>query len=298
MLGVLLHEIEEPLLAASPKTSIAEAAIWLDRAAATVADRIESLDLLLAWTLDVDVSRAVVALPAPVPSVAELIVWCDRFLEQEPTGHLRPAVEAAKRHAFELIERAERLAVFADDLVEETEFDFLFDAERQLFTIGFNVAEGRLDNSYYDTLASEARLASFLAIATGKISRDHWFKLGRSLTPSGQSRALLSWSASMFEYLMPVLIMRAYPGTLLDETYRAVVERQIQYAAGAGHAVGHLRVGVLRTGSGRQLSVPRVRRARPRAQARAGRRSGDRTVRQHPGAPRLRRPPSTKTSSA
>jgi cyclic beta-1,2-glucan synthetase len=230
VLGVLLHELEEPLLAVSPKTSIAEAAVWLDRAAAAVADRITTLNGLLAWTLHIDVGDAGTAVPARVPSVTELVEWCDRFLEQQPDSELRVAVEESKRQAFELIERAERLGIFADDLVEETEFDFLFDPERQLFTIGFNVSEGRLDNSYYDTLASEARLASFLAIATGKISRDHWFKLGRSLTPSGHSRALLSWSASMFEYLMPVLIMRAYPGTLLDETYRAVVERQIQYA--------------------------------------------------------------------
>jgi cyclic beta-1,2-glucan synthetase len=134
----------------------------------------------------------------------------------------------------ELIERAERLASLADDLVEETEFDFLFDNERQLFSIGFNVVEGRLDASYYDTLASEARLASFLAIATGKIAHDHWFKLGRSLTPSGGSRALLSWSASMFEYLMPLLVMRTYPGTLLHETYQAIVQRQIQYGERRG----------------------------------------------------------------
>jgi cyclic beta-1,2-glucan synthetase len=134
----------------------------------------------------------------------------------------------------ELVERAERLASLADDLVEETEFDFLFDDERQLFSIGFNVTEGRLDASYYDTLASEARLASFLAIATGKIAHDHWFKLGRSLTPSGGSRALLSWSASMFEYLMPLLVMRTYPGTLLHETYDAVVQRQIQYGERRG----------------------------------------------------------------
>jgi cyclic beta-1,2-glucan synthetase len=134
----------------------------------------------------------------------------------------------------ELVERAERVAAFADDLVEETEFGFLFDEERQLFSIGFNVVDGRLDASYYDTLASEARLASFLAIATGKISHEHWFRLGRSLTPSGTSRALLSWSASMFEYLMPLLVMRTYPGTLLHETYAAVVQRQIQYAARRG----------------------------------------------------------------
>ncbi len=134
----------------------------------------------------------------------------------------------------EIIERAERMADMADDLVEETEFDFLFDEERRLFSIGFNVAEGRLDASYYDTLASEARLASFLAIATGKISHDHWFRLGRSLTPIGGSRALLSWSASMFEYLMPLLVMRTYPGTLLHETYAAVLQRQMQYGQRRG----------------------------------------------------------------
>ena len=134
----------------------------------------------------------------------------------------------------ELSERAERIAALADDLVEETEFDFLFDAERQLFSIGFNVVDGRLDASYYDTLASEARLASFLAIATGKISHEHWFRLGRSLTPTGASRALLSWSASMFEYLMPLLVMRTYPGTLLYETYVAVIQRQMQYATRRG----------------------------------------------------------------
>ncbi len=73
-----------------------------------------------------------------------------------------------------------------------------------------------------------------MAIATGTVSHEHWFKLGRSLTPSGSSRALLSWSASMFEYLMPLLVMRAYPGTLLDETYNAVVRRQIEYGTQRG----------------------------------------------------------------
>src|SRR6185436_11156423 len=138
------------------------------------------------------------------------------------------------RQAEELIERAERLAGLADDLIEETELEFLFNTERQLFSIGLSVSDGRLDNSYYDILASEARLASFMAIATGKISHEHWFRLGRSLTPSGGSRALLSWSASMFEYLMPLLVMRTYTGTLLHETYGAVVQRQIQYGQRRG----------------------------------------------------------------
>ena len=148
------------------------------------------------------------------------------------------------------------------------------------------------------SLASEARLASFVAIAIGQVPHEHWFKLGRSLTPTGTSRALLSWSASMFEYLMPLLVMRAYPGTLLDETYHAVVERQIEYARAARRAVGHLRVGLQRAGPRRQLSVPRLRRARPRAQARPGRRPGDRAVRQHAGRAARRRATSREPRAA
>ena len=136
--------------------------------------------------------------------------------------------------AEEVLERASRLAGLADDLLEEMDFGFLFNPQRQLFSIGYNVTEGRLDSSYYDALASEARLASFVAIATGQVTHEHWFKLSRALTPSGTARALLSWSASMFEYFMPLLVMRNYRGTLLDETYRAVIERQEQYAAGRG----------------------------------------------------------------
>ena len=94
--------------------------------------------------------------------------------------------------------------------------------------------KGAATRTFYDALASEARLASFVAIATRHVSQEHWFKLGRLMTPVGQQRALVSWSASMFEYLMPLLIMRTYPRTLLDETYEAVVTRQIEYAKGLG----------------------------------------------------------------
>jgi cyclic beta-1,2-glucan synthetase len=161
--------------------------------------------------------------------VAEAAFWLDRAalaLAQRHADLERPEPDIA-----EIKERAVRLAGLADDLVEEMEFPFLFDRQRQLFSIGYSVTDGRLDASYYDALASEARLASFVAIAIGQIPHEHWFKLGRSLTPAGTARALLSWSASMFEYFMPLLVMRAYPGTLLDETYRAVLERQIRYGA-------------------------------------------------------------------
>ena len=114
------------------------------------------------------------------------------------------------------------------------EFDFLFDPVRKLFAIGFRVNDGALDPSYYDLLASEARLASFVAIAKGDVDAEHWFRLGRPLTPVGRGSALLSWSGSMFEYLMPALVMRSPVGSMLEHTYRLVVDRQIGYAGEYG----------------------------------------------------------------
>ena len=98
-----------------------------------------------------------------------------------------------------------------------------------MFAIGYNVSERRLDASFYDLLASEARLSSFVVIAQGKFGQEHWFSLGRLLTRAGRVPALLSWSGSMFEYLMPLLVMPNYGNTLLDRTYHAVVRRQIEY---------------------------------------------------------------------
>ena len=111
----------------------------------------------------------------------------------------------------------------------DIDYEFLFDKERHLLSIGYDATERRLDNSFYDLLASEARLASVVAIAQGKLPQDHWFRLGRLLTTTGGRPALLSWSGSMFEYLMPMLVMPTYDDTLLDETCRAAVARQIQY---------------------------------------------------------------------
>ena len=91
---------------------------------------------------------------------------------------------------------------------------------RQLLSIGYRVAEGTLDPSCYDLLASEARLASFVAIAKGDVPARHWFRLGRAVTPVGRGAALISWSGSMFEYLMPSLVMRAPAGSLLEQTSR------------------------------------------------------------------------------
>ena len=130
------------------------------------------------------------------------------------------------------------LAGCAAVLFEAMNFRFLLDPKRQLFAIGYRLADadgdGRLDLSYYDLLASEARLASFLAIAKGDVLELHWFHLGRPVTSVRGAPVLLSWSATLFEYLMPLLVMRSYPSTLLDESCRLVVSRQMHYAADRG----------------------------------------------------------------
>ena len=131
------------------------------------------------------------------------------------------------------IEELRALAVRCRELAE-LDYEFLYDHSRHLLAIGYHVADHRLDASAYDLLASEARLASFVAISQNKLPQEHWFCLGRQLTTSAGRPALLSWSGSMFEYLMPLLVMPTYDGTLLDETYRACVERQIAYGRERG----------------------------------------------------------------
>ncbi|MGH7893857.1 MAG: glucoamylase family protein, partial [Candidatus Binatia bacterium] len=121
------------------------------------------------------------------------------------------------------------------EMFQAMEFGFLFDETRRLFSIGYRVNDGSLDPSAYDLLASEARLASFVAIAKGDVPASHWFRLGRPMTPVELGAALVSWSGSMFEYLMPALIMESPPASLLDQTARLVVRRQISY--GAKHGV-------------------------------------------------------------
>ncbi|MBB4637081.1 GH36-type glycosyl hydrolase domain-containing protein [Longimicrobium terrae] len=130
--------------------------------------------------------------------------------------------------------RLEAIAARADRYVAEMDFRFLFDGERELFSIGYQHAGAALDPSYYDLLASESRLASFVAIAKGEVPVDHWFRLGRSLTHAAGETALVSWSGSMFEYLMPALVMRSLPFTLLDQTYSGAVRRQVAYGTERG----------------------------------------------------------------
>jgi cyclic beta-1,2-glucan synthetase len=133
-----------------------------------------------------------------------------------------------------LVHRLSRLVTHTKTVFEAMEFGFLFDPTRKLFSIGYRVADNSLDPSCYDLLASEARLTSFIAIAKGDVPATHWFHLGRALTPVDRGSVLVSWSGSMFEYLMPALVMRSPPGSLLGQTCYLVVRRQRKYGAERG----------------------------------------------------------------
>ena len=146
---------------------------------------------------------------------------------------LSRAVQLASERAGEQLIALRALALRALEL-GDVDYEFLYDRSRHLLAIGYNVADHRLDASFYDLLASEARLASFVGIAQGKLPQEHWFSLGRLLTTAGGKPSLLSWSGSMFEYLMPLLIMPTYARTILDDTYGGVVERQIEYGSERG----------------------------------------------------------------
>src|SRR4029079_12743992 len=159
---------------------------------------------------------------------AELVYWVEAA--RRTIDSWRSALLARDPAGF-IVEHTETLPTTARRLADAMEFNFLLDTQRKLLAIGYRATDGTLDPSCYDLLASEARLASFIAIAKGDIPARHWFRLGRTVTPIGAGAALVSWSGSMFEYLMPDLVLRAPGGSLLAQTSRLIVKRQIGYGA-------------------------------------------------------------------
>jgi cellobiose phosphorylase len=153
--------------------------------------------------------------------------------ESEWLGKIRRLIAESSQRARARIAAIERLALQSSEFAR-MEYDFLFDKARHLLAIGYNVDERRRDSSYYDLLASEARLSIFVAIAQGQLPQESWFSLGRLLTSIGGEPILLSWSGSMFEYLMPLLVMPTYENTLLDRTYKTAVQGQIAYGRKRG----------------------------------------------------------------
>ncbi|MFZ1468481.1 MAG: glucoamylase family protein [Paracoccaceae bacterium] len=128
-----------------------------------------------------------------------------------------------------LRQRLDRLSERARSVAFSMDFAFLLNPENTLLSIGYRTETEQLDTSTYDLLASEARLASLFAIAKGDVSNRHWFRLGRPITTRGWSPMLLSWSGSMFEYLMPPLVMQERRGGILGQSNLAAVARQIEH---------------------------------------------------------------------
>ncbi|HKQ23804.1 MAG TPA: glucoamylase family protein [Burkholderiales bacterium] len=228
---------------------VTDAGWWASALARQCRNALDELTFLAPWT----------ALPAPghlddfagighIPTLRELAILEPAVLpaiegrleanataaEREWLGELRRLITEASRRARDRMAAVERLAHQAGEFAASMKYDFLYDKASRLLTIGYNVDQLRRDSSYYDLLASEARLVKFVAIAQGQIPQESWFALGRLLTTTGAGPILLSWSGSMFEYLMPLLVMPTYENTLLDKTYKAAVERQIEYGGQRG----------------------------------------------------------------
>ena len=225
--------------------AVLKAAASLKTARAEITDDATAIDTVLG-----DVAQALARVDAALSAAGlqpkdaaqgrEWLAWTARLVERHiaERARLGEAVEVAPREAVsssrlarDRVERLEAIALTAQRYAMEMDFTFLYDARRKLFAIGYSVDATTLDNSYYDLLASEARLASYVAIAKNDVPVEHWFRLGRSLTAASRSTALVSWSGSMFEYLMPLLVMRSFPQTLLDQTYRGAVRRHIEYGS-------------------------------------------------------------------
>ena len=138
------------------------------------------------------------------------------------------------RAATKIRERLLALGHQAERIALQMEFGFLYNPQRRLFSIGFNLEDRKLDRSHYDMLCSEARLSSHLAIAKGDVSYKHWFQLGRQMTSTAGRQGLLSWGGTMFEFLMPLLFQKSYPDSLLACACDAAVARQQEYGRQCG----------------------------------------------------------------
>ena len=167
------------------------------------------------------------------PNIYEYIQYIESLISI--SGYdLKKFLKDKLQNMITLLNRINKLITQIDSIINEMNFDFLYDTYRGLFTIGYNIEEKSKGASYYDLLASESRTTSFLAIALNKVPREHWFKLGRAMTNTFKEKSLVSWSGTMFEYFMPSLIMKSYDNTLLSLTYDSVISVERKYGKEKG----------------------------------------------------------------
>ncbi len=209
------------------------------------------IDALLPWLAQRNEPAAPSKDLPETPALHEIPGVCDRRLteldrweaDRRERGELSSDLEASARRVREALRRAASnaetlqndllgVAARAEAEVRRMDFRLLFDCERKLFYIGYNVTLDQVDVHHYDLLASEARLASYIAIVKREVPESHWYALGRPMTRFGGAPALLSWGGTMFEYLMPTLLMRSRAGTLLAQTCDLVVGAQVAWMDG------------------------------------------------------------------
>lgn len=248
-LDILLAEVNVLKLNDTLKSNN-EGTSWLGKIELHITSMLADFDLLTPWHnhLPAAISTSELKKLDAIPSFSEIHQYAktlapviEKYLQQangsKDAAWLKDVladVNLGSRNALEQLSTMEQLINecygFAD-----VDYNFLYDRNKHLFHIGYNVSDDVKDKSFYDMLASEARLGIFTAIAQGKVSQGSWFALGRLITNNGTTPVLLSWSGSMFEYLMPQLLMPIYENTLLERTGQAAVKNQISYAA--KHAV-------------------------------------------------------------
>jgi cyclic beta-1,2-glucan synthetase len=235
--GESISDIARALTLERADRAAAEVLAWAEALRACIGSHRRDVELLKPWS-SLGARDATFDDPATqldsIPALGDLPDLYDEAIGRPGSGVDHDALARARDGAKSLERRLTELAATAGKMLDAMKFDFLFDPARQLLSIGYRVTDGSLDSNCYDLLASEARLASFVAIAKGEVPVRHWFRLGRAMTPVDRGSALISWSGSMFEYLMPSLVMRAPGGSLLEQTNRLIVRRQMKYGAELG----------------------------------------------------------------
>jgi cyclic beta-1,2-glucan synthetase len=222
---------------------------WVKALVHQCADALEELTFFCPWitltypsarlseffeTIQIPSLCKLIIFETELPQVIENIIGINTTAEEAAWfADFRRMIKEGSQRSGERIAVINSLAAQANDFAD-MDYSFLYDKGRQLLTIGYSTTERRWDASYYDLLASEARFCSFIGIAQGQLPQENWFALGRLLTNPGRYPVLLSWDGSMFEYLMPLLVMPNYENTLLDQTYTAAVRRQIDYGKSRG----------------------------------------------------------------
>jgi cyclic beta-1,2-glucan glucanotransferase len=261
-------DIARTLTAERGDSGDAEVVVWAEAVRESIESHLRDLDMALPWARLVFGNAVPDRATTPeqalgstssarfflsFPTLADTPDHCETAIHELATLRARLATDSAAQSdavtridaiidsltrsasaSGALVRCLSTLVQLTKTIFDAMDFGFLFDPTRKLFSIGYRVSDNTLDPSCYDLLASEARLTSFIAIAKGDVASTHWFHLGRALTPVDRGSALVSWSGSMFEYLMPALVMRSPSGSLLAQTCDLIVRRQRKYGTERG----------------------------------------------------------------